>query len=241
VGGSFSADLRTASAHVFVADLGSPSLEPDDAHHLTRVLRVRPGEAVTVSDGAGRWRMCRAGAASGRGVALEVAGPVHEEPPAAPAVTVAMAWPKGERADWAVQKLTEVGVDRVIPLVTDRGTVRWDDTKAAAATARMARIARQAAMQSRRVRLPEIGPPTSVGDALGRGGAGACAAEPGGQAPDLARPFVLVGPEGGWADGELPPDLCRVGLGPTVLRTETAAVMVAGVLCLMRSGLFRRS
>ena len=93
--------MREAAAHAFVVDLDAPELSDDDRRHLERVLRLRPGQDVTVSDGAGRWRRCRFGDP------LEPAGGVVEDERLSPPVAVALSLTKGERLDWAVQKLTE--------------------------------------------------------------------------------------------------------------------------------------
>ena len=238
--------LRAAAAHVFVADLDAPVLCEEDARHLARVLRLRPGEPVTAGDGAGGWRPCRV--VEGRvpdgrrrggrpGLALEPTGDVRRSRAPAPAVTVALASAKGDRPDWAAQKLTELGVDRIVLLATARAAVRWDGERAEAALGRLRRVARQAAMQSRRLWLPDVGPLLDVAGAVALAGTAGCAADAGGGPLRLDLPFVLVGPEGGWEPGELPDGLPRVGLGPHVLRTETAAVAAAGALCLMRAGL----
>lgn len=224
--------LPPAAAHAFVTDLAAPALADDDRRHLSRVLRLRPGQRVTVSDGAGGWREC-AWRPDGE---LEPSGPPEFEPPSPPPVTVAFALTKGERPEWVVRKLTEIGVDRIIPFHAARSVVRWDDDKAGAQATRWRTIAHQAAMQSRRVRLPEVAEVGGFADvASGAGGAGALAA-PGGAAPSLERPTVLVGPEGGWTDEELASGLATVGLGPTILRAETAAVVAAAVLCGLRNG-----
>ncbi|MDP9387691.1 MAG: 16S rRNA (uracil(1498)-N(3))-methyltransferase, partial [Actinomycetota bacterium] len=141
-----------AAAHAFVADPASPVLDDDDRHHLERVLRLRAGEAVTVSDGAGRWRACM-WAPGGR---LEPTGPVVADPPPMPPVTVAFALTKGDRPEWVVQKLTEVGVDVIVAFRGDRSVVRWDAERAAAQVSRWRRVAREAAMQSRRRWLPTV-------------------------------------------------------------------------------------
>src|SRR5207248_10476150 len=91
-----------AAAHVFVADLDALELDADDAHHLSRSLRLRPGELVTAADGAGRWRRC-----TWTGAGLEADGTVAFDQRPAPALTVAFAIPKGDRPEWIVQKLTE--------------------------------------------------------------------------------------------------------------------------------------
>lgn len=222
-------ELREAAAHAFVADLDVPALSADDRHHLERVLRLRPGEDVTVCDGAGRWRRCRFGDA------LEPTGEIHESGHQTPPVTIAIALTKGERLDWAVQKLTELGVDRIVPFAAARSVVRWDAGRAAHHVERLRRIAREAAMQSRRTWLPSVDDLASFAEVAGT--AGATLAEPGGEPPSLARTVVLVGPEGGWAGDEATGTLPRVGLGPTVLRTETAAVAAATLLCGLRQGL----
>ena len=86
-------ELREAAAHVFVPDLEAPELSPEDRHHLERVLRLRAGEDVTVSDGAGKWRVCRFGDT------LEPAGEICDTGRPSPPVTIAVALTKGERLD----------------------------------------------------------------------------------------------------------------------------------------------
>lgn len=221
--------LRDAAAHAFVADLDAPELADDDRRHLERVLRLRPGEDVTVSDGAGRWRLCRFADP------LEPVGGVVEDERLSPTVAVAVSLTKGERLDWAVQKLTEVGVDLIVPVAAARSVVRWDGERAPHHLARLRRIARQAAMQSRRTWLPTVDDLRSFAEAAAM--PGAALAAPGGAPPSLERPVVLVGPEGGWSDEEAAAGLPRVSLGPTVLRSETAAVAAATLLCALRAGL----
>ena len=223
-----------ARAHVFVADLASPTLAADDRHHLDRVLRLRADELVTASDGGGRWVACRYADAPG-GPALMLDGEVVQEPAADPPVTVAFAPPKGDRPEWAVQKLTELGVDRIVPLLAARSVVRWTGDRASGPVERLRRVAREAAMQSRRAWLPVVEEPSMFADAAARRGAALAVA--GGDAPSLDRPVVLVGPEGGWDAGELAAGLPTVGLGPNVLRTETAAVVAGTLLIALRSGL----
>ena len=221
-----------ARAHAFVADVEAPELAADDRHHLERVLRLRPGDELTVADGAGRWRRCRFGPV------VEADSEVEVEAPPAPAITLAFALTKGERPEWTVQKLTEVGVDRIVPFVSARSVVRWDEAKATRNAERLRRVAREAAMQSRRAFLPVVEDVAELADVAGRAGA-ALAASDGGP-PDLARPCLLVGPEGGWTDDELALVPARVALGPTVLRAETAAVAGAVLLAGLRAGLVSR-
>ena len=222
---------------MFVADLEAPELEEGDLRHLERVLRLRPGEPVTASDGQGSWRRFAWGA--GGRLAPEAAVVVEDRP--SPALTVAFALTKGERPEWVVQKLTEAGIDRIVPFVAERSVVRWDAERAARNVERLRVVAREAAMQSRRAWLPEVAGVASFAEAASL--PGAALAEAGGEGPSLERPTVLVGHEGGWAEEELAAadaaGLPRVGLGPTVLRAETAALAVGVLLCALRSGAVR--
>jgi 16S rRNA (uracil1498-N3)-methyltransferase len=194
------------------------------------VLRLRAGDEVTVSDGAGGWRACQFG------VELEPLADVIREPRPSPPVTVAFAVVKGSRPEWAVQKLTEVGVDRIVPLVAARSVVRW--SPGSGHLDRLRRVAREAAMQSRRVWLPGVDDATPFAALAAE--AGAVVAHPGGGPPSLDRPVVLVGPEGGWDEAELAAAgaaaVPRLDLGPHILRTETAAVVAGVLLCALRAG-----
>ena len=136
-----------------------------------------------------------------------------------------------------MQKLTELGVDRIRPFVAARSVVRWDPAKVAAHHERWQRVAREAAMQSRRARLPTVEPMVDFADLAGR--ADACRAEPGGAPLALGRPLALVGPEGGWSADEAAADLPAVALGDGVLRAETAAIVAGALLVALRSGLVR--
>ena len=220
-----------ARAHVFVADLGAPELDPSDRHHLERVLRLRPGEDVTVSDGQGGWRPCRFAA----GATVEPVGPVVRDPRPAPELTVAFAVVKGERPEWAVQKLSELGVDRIVPFLSDRSVVRWDGDRAARQVERLRKVAREAAMQCRRTWLPAVEDVAEFEEVAGR--PGAVLAERDGRGPWLPDGPVLVGPEGGWSDEERSRGLPRMAVGAHVLRAETAAVAVAALLGALRAGL----
>jgi 16S rRNA (uracil1498-N3)-methyltransferase len=217
----------TGKAHAFVVDIEVPVLEDPDRHHIDQVLRVRTGDEITVTDGEGRWRVCRFGNR------LDPVGPIETEPAPDPEITIAFALVKGERPELVVQKLTEIGVDRIVPFVADRTVVRWDADKRRRNATRLAVVAREAAMQSRRTRLPVIEPVAEFADLSAR--LGAARADRGGAAPSLARPMLLIGPEGGWSDDERAAMPESVGLGPTVLRAETAAIVAAAALCGLRS------
>lgn len=219
---------RGVGPHVFVDDLETPVLEEADRRHLARSLRLRPGDALTLSDGSGRWRAARFGPE------VEPDGEVVEVAEAAPEVVVAFAPVKGSRPEWAVQKLTELGVDGIWLLVADRSVVRWEGERAEHHADRLGRVAREAAMQSRRCTLPVLRTGVAVPSVLDDPG-GAALAHPGGRPPTLGAP-VLVGPEGGWSESELARGATTVGLGPTVLRAETAAVVAGTLLTALRAG-----
>lgn len=235
--------------------LDSLVLAPDDARHLSSVLRLRDGEPVGATDGRGGYVPCAW--SSGR---LSAAGPLEVSPPRAPALTVGFVPVKGDRPEWAVQKLTELGVDRIVLLSSARSVVRWEGARLASHLSRLERVARSAVMQSRQVWLPAVGGVSPVASFLGGAGAGGLAAggpaaggraaggpagvavaDMGGGPLPAGVHTVLVGPEGGWTDAER--DAFRaagvpsVGLAPSVLRAETAAVTAGALLAALRAGL----
>jgi 16S rRNA (uracil1498-N3)-methyltransferase len=217
-----------AAAHAFVPTLDKPVLAPEDRHHLERVLRLRRGDLVTVSDGAGGWRPCTFG------TALSPAGPIEHEPNPTPPITVAFGVLKGERPELVVQKLTELGVDRVVPMTTARCVVHWEGERARRHTDRLRRISREAAMQARRAWLPEVDQVRLFAEVATW--KGAALADGDGDPVSLDRPVVLVGPEGGWAPEETGAGLPTVMLGPHVLRAETAAIVAGALLTARRAG-----
>jgi 16S rRNA (uracil1498-N3)-methyltransferase len=213
----------------FVEDLDRPDLAADDLHHLTRVLRLRSGAAFTVGDGRGRWRTARLD-----GVTVEPTGPVDVVPEEGPPVCVGFALMKGDKPELVVQKLTELGVDRIVPFRADRSVVVWDEVRAAKAITRLRQVARAAAMQSHRPRLPEVSGVSSLADLAAE--PGVAVADRGGPPPDAGCRTVLVGPEGGWSDEERRLRLPKIGLPGNVLRAETAAITAGVLLTARRAG-----
>ena len=209
--------------HVFVADVAAPALEDEDRHHLERVLRVRVGEEVTVADGVGGWRVCR----FATGGSLELISDVEQRARATPSITIAFAVTKSDKPEIVVQKLTELGVDRIVPFTAGHSVPRWDDERAERHVTRLRKVAREAAMQSRRAYLPVVDGVVDFATVAAL--PGAVLADAGGAPPSLAFPVVLIGPEGGWTEEERTVGLPYVALGGQILRSETAA-MVAGTL-----------
>jgi 16S rRNA (uracil1498-N3)-methyltransferase len=216
------------AAHAVVADVDEPQLEPEDRHHLARVLRLRPGTPFTVTDGFGRWRLV------GFDDPLRPLGPAHGEPAPEPAVTVAFALLKGDKNELVVQKLTEVGVDGIVVFPAERSVARWTPDKQGRQLDRLRRVVREAVMQSRRAWMPTVSWVPTFDEVAAR--PGVCRADRGGSAIDLSCPTVLVGPEGGWSEAERAVPLPVVTLGGHVLRAETAS-MVAGALLVVRRDL----
>ena len=222
-------------------------VDGDDGHHLERVRRLRVGEVVSVADGRGRWRTYEIGALGRGRLDLRATGPVHDEPRCRPGLAVAFALGKGAKPEAIEQDCTELGVDRIVWFRSARSVVRWDDDRTSAAAARFAKVAREAAMQSRRAWLPEVAGPLDVaalathpalvvGDVAGASLAG-LADPPGGAAEWCA----VVGAEGGLdpAERELllgAPGAQSLAVGVHVLRTETAAVALAAALTTRRLG-----
>jgi 16S rRNA (uracil1498-N3)-methyltransferase len=220
------------------------ALDPEDARHASGSLRLRAGDALRLADGDGA---VGAGVVveAGRATAVVEVGVVDRVERPTPVVSVALAPPKGDRLSWAVQKLAEVGVDDVILLDTERSVRRWDTARAAGAVDRLAGVAREAAMQSRRPFVMSVRGPASLADAVAAGGSVVVlwehateelAAALGTVAGDLR---LVVGPEGGFSEAEVRAcserGAATASLGEGILRTETAA-LAASVVALHHLG-----
>ena len=234
-----------AVAHVFSTDLDeSVVIEGEDGHHLQRVRRLRAGESVTVSDGRGHWRAYAVERSNHGSLVLAAADAPRTEPRLAPGLSVAFALSKGTKPEHVVAGLTELGVDRIVPFRSARSVVRWEGERARSATARLRRVAREAAMQCRRSWLPEVLDPVDL-DGLATDGVVVVGDPSGPAAQALAFPaggewLAVVGAEGGLAPDERFRLAERLGttlvaVGPHVLRAETAALALAAVLTVRRS------
>jgi 16S rRNA (uracil1498-N3)-methyltransferase len=225
-----------AVAHVFVDALGDDLVVAgDDGHHLQRVRRLVAGEIVTAADGTGAWRRYEIGDAAKGSVTLVALDPVEHVPEPPVGVALAVALTKGGLDD-VVAAVTELGAVRIIPVRTARTVVRWDAARAARAVDRLRVVAREAAMQSRRARMPAVDDVAELATiaerrdlvVADREGSSAFALPP----PEAAEWTVLVGPEGGLAPEELEAlgARPRLSLGPHVLRAATAPIAAVAVL-----------
>lgn len=219
--------------------------DPEEAHHLARVLRLRPGAVVEAADGVGRVYTVRLETVAAReawGVIVGEAPPSRESPCA---ITLAQAILKGDRMAWLVQKATELGVARIVPLETARVVAHVPVEGGVGRRSRWERVAREAVKQCGRSAVPVVEPPRTLGEVL----AGAAGHEAvwlcweGGGTPvgalarrtgRVRRFLLLVGPEGGFTDDEVAraqeAGASLVGLGPRTLRAESAG-LVAVALC----------
>ncbi|MEK6300150.1 MAG: 16S rRNA (uracil(1498)-N(3))-methyltransferase [Acidobacteriota bacterium] len=221
-------------------------LSRDETHHLTRVLRLKPGDEAFVFDGCGREYRCNFLRVEETHARLAVGDELADVVESPLCLTLGQALAKGEKFDFIVQKATELGVSSIVPLITDRADVKLAEARSEKKVERWRRISLEALKQCGRRRLVEIEAPMTVGELLDRrvrdiDAVIACTvivfSEQGGIV--IADAFkglaagsnltALIGPEGGWSDDEISLFAERgvksVTLGPRVLRTETAAVV----------------
>ena len=232
----------------------SISLSGEEAHHLSRVLRLDPSREVSVLDGEGDDYLCRIVSIASHDVQLEIiqVQPTTSESPIH--VTLAQGLVKGDKFDFIVQKATELGVSTITPLETDHSDVKVKDDRMQKKLERWRRISLESLKQCGRSRLVEINEVATVREVAGstsdcvllafteRGGI--TISEVLSNQSSTSRIVALVGPEGGWSEQELAlftdTGCVPVTLGPRILRTETAAV-VALTLIQHRLGDLSRS
>lgn len=235
------------TAPVFVVDrldaTGQFVLDGPEGRHAVSVKRLRPGEDVVLTDGHGRWAEGVVRAAEGKDRLVLDLGPVRDEPAASPRITVVQALPKGDRGEVAVETMTEVGVDAIVPWQASRCITQWRGERGLKALGKWRATAREAGKQSRRVRFPEVADAAAtqqVAALLARADFAAVLHESGEERlataalPAQGEIVLVVGPEGGVSPEELAL-FAEAGarpyvLGPTVLRTSTAGTAAAALL-----------
>ncbi|MCF6469562.1 16S rRNA (uracil(1498)-N(3))-methyltransferase [Nonomuraea sp. MG754425] len=240
------------TAPVFLAEtehLDGPELTlgGPEGRHAASVRRLRAGERVDLTDGAGAVAECVVREALKDALRLDVLRRYDVERPT-PRIVVVQGLPKGDRGELAVEMMTEAGVDVIVPWAAARSITQWKGDKVAKALGRWRSTAREAGKQARRFHLPEVADLASTRqvERLLAGAARALvlheeAAEPlsGVPLPAGGDIVLVVGPEGGVSEEELAAfgaaGAAPTLLGPTVLRTSTAGVAAAAVL-LSRTG-----
>jgi 16S rRNA (uracil1498-N3)-methyltransferase len=244
------------TAPVFVVDRlpGGRSefvLDGPEGRHAVSVKRLRPGEAVVLTDGAGRWAEGEVVAAEGKDRLVVSLKDVVEEPAESPRITVVQALPKGDRGELAVETMTETGVDAIVPWAASRCITQWKGERGLKALAKWRATAREAGKQSRRVRFPEVADAATtkqVAALLAQADFAAVLHEDRdyGSEPLATAPLpsegeivLVVGPEGGVSPEELAlfeeAGAKAYRLGRSVLRTSTAGT-AAVALILGRTG-----
>jgi 16S rRNA (uracil1498-N3)-methyltransferase len=236
-----------APPSAFNAKLAKVTLAAEEARHLRDVLRLKVGDDVSVFDGEGREFHCRVEESRRDAAQLQLIQETAPPRPESPLqLTLAVALLKGEKFDLVVQKATELGVFRIVPVVTKLADVRLrDESDAAKRVTRWQRIALEAAKQCGRARVPSISEPVSFAELIatepdsGRmiftEREGKSLSEAQADLPaNVSSLTALVGSEGGWTDEELTvgsnAGWLMVTLGGRTLRAETAAIAVATLL-----------
>ncbi|MEU8744166.1 16S rRNA (uracil(1498)-N(3))-methyltransferase [Streptomyces parvulus] len=245
------------TAPVFVVDSLGPAdltageyvLDGPEGRHAVSVKRLRAGEDVVLTDGRGHWAEGVVKAAEGKDrlVVMDLET-VQEEPPEQPRITVVQALPKGDRGELAVETMTEVGVDAIVPWAASRCITQWKGERGLKALGKWRATAREAGKQSRRVRFPDVADAATSKQVAALVAAADFAAvlhesgdEPlaAAELPAAGDIVLVVGPEGGVSPEELAL-FAEAGarayrLGRSVLRTSTAGTAATAAL-LTRTG-----
>jgi 16S rRNA (uracil1498-N3)-methyltransferase len=242
--------MRLTRIHVPAAlTIDQELLLPDTAaNHLVRVLRLREGADLLVFDGQGHEHHASIARIQGAVVTVLIKAAVERNNESPLHIALIQGVSRGERMDWTLQKATELGVSRIVPVMTERSVVRLDDKQAAKKQQHWQQIVSSACEQSGRSVVPNVMPPctlrtflatpsSAIRYVLAPEGAEALAD----QSSSHNSVELLIGPEGGLDDSEIQcaqqSGFKSVRLGPRILRTETAAVVALSVLQVQRGDL----
>jgi 16S rRNA (uracil1498-N3)-methyltransferase len=210
-------------------------LPPDTASHVAKVLRARSGDQLILFSGDGREYLGAVETVRGARVTASIGTGADVDRESPLAVTLVQCIPRGDRMDFIVQKATELGVSRIVPVLSRRSVVRLDAAQAESKAVHWRAVALNACEQCGRNRLPDIDVPVPLLNHLGDSRSASPRlvlepdTQPAGAAPVLdAAVEIAIGPEGGFSPEELEAfriaGFVRVALGPRILRTETAAI-----------------
>lgn len=235
----------------FIEDISGENfmITGENARHMAKSLRMRPGEIITVSDGRGTDYGCEIAEVSDTAVQVKVLYSQPSDVEASVKVTLYQGLPKGDKMDYIVQKAVELGVSKIVPVLTERSVSRPDAKSAAKKQERWQKIAVEAAKQSGRGVIPTVESVTMFRN-VGREnteqlkilfyeGGGASMQEILADYPDEIA--IFIGPEGGWDKSEVAA-LESAGaktatLGPRILRTETAPIAALSVVMFLTGNL----
>lgn len=211
------------------------------AHHVSRVLRLAPEDAITLFDGTGGEWKARITQLDKRGVRAALLAHVERDCESPLAITLLQGIASADKMDWIIQKAVELGVARIVPLATERAVLKLSEERAEKRLKHWQNVIISACEQCGRNRLPELCAPETLSARLARPATAArLVLSPKATTPLAAWPSkllaveILIGPEGGLAERELDLALvagfAKVCLGPRVLRTETAGLAALAVL-----------
>jgi 16S rRNA (uracil1498-N3)-methyltransferase len=215
-------------------------LDGPEGHHAATVQRLRAGERIVLGDGRGTLAVGVVARVEKGSLSVHLETRSHE-PPADPRIAVVQGIAKGDRGELAVQAMTEVGVDAIVPWRAERSIARWRDDRP---LERWRATAREAAKQARRAWLPEVSAARSTAELLAELPGFACVLDEAAdrrlssvELPAGGEIALVVGPEGGIAPGELAAFTAAgalpVRLGPAILRTSTAGVAAVAAVSVL--------
>ncbi|WP_409289361.1 16S rRNA (uracil(1498)-N(3))-methyltransferase [Peribacillus sp. SCS-37] len=221
---------------------GSVFISGDDFHHLANVLRGKPGDKILCVAGRDKTALVEITEIANESIAGSIIEWKDESKEMPVKVAIASGLPKGDKLDYIVQKGTELGAAEFVPFVAARSVVKWDDKKAAKKQERLQKIAKEAAEQSHRAAMPEVHSPIRFSELLkvsetyphkliayeeeAKQGESTVLSQVLNRLNDHDSIFMVFGPEGGFTPEEImklkEAGFLACGLGPRILRTETA-------------------